>query len=60
MPNATLGLELSIPKLTAEKEAIGPQGKICGKYSDFTQESQLLASLIIEVFTEESSQEAAA
>ncbi|MGD0203272.1 MAG: anaerobic ribonucleoside-triphosphate reductase [Candidatus Bathyarchaeia archaeon] len=54
--NATLGLELLIPKLTSEKEAIGPQGKICGKYSDFTQESQLLASLIIEVFTEESSQ----
>ena len=57
---ATLGLELSIPKLTAEKEAIGPQGKINGKYSDFTQESQLLASLIIEVFAEESSQEATA
>ncbi len=54
--NATLGLEFSIPKLTTEKEAIGPQGKICGKYSDFTHESQLLASLIIEVFTEESSQ----
>ena len=54
--NATLGLELSTPKLTAEKEAIGPQGKICGKYGDFTPESQLLASLIIEVFTEESSQ----
>ena len=54
--NATLGLELSIPKLISEKEAYGPQGKICGKYGDFTQESQLLASLIIEIFTEESSQ----
>ena len=54
--NATLGLELSIPELTSEKEAIGPQGKICGKYSDFTQESQLLASLTIEAFIEESSQ----
>ncbi|MGD0406528.1 MAG: anaerobic ribonucleoside-triphosphate reductase [Candidatus Bathyarchaeia archaeon] len=52
---ATLVLELSIPKLTAEKEATGPQGKICGKYGDFAQESQLLASLIIEVFEEESS-----
>lgn len=51
---ATLGLELSIPKLTAEKEAIGPQGKINGKYGDFAQESQLLASVIIDVFTEES------
>ena len=46
---ATLVLELSIPKLTAEKEAIGPMGKIIGKYSDFTQESQQLASLILEV-----------
>ncbi len=51
---ATLGLELSIPKLTAEKEAIGPQGKTKGKYSDFAQESQLIASLIIDVFAEES------
>jgi ribonucleoside-triphosphate reductase (formate) len=47
---ATLVLELSIPKFTAEKEAIGSQGK----YGDFTQESQLLASLIIDVFAEES------
>ena len=51
---ATLGLELSIPKLTAEKEAVGSQGKTCGKYSDFVQESQLVASLIIDVFAEES------
>jgi ribonucleoside-triphosphate reductase len=51
---ATLGLELSIPKLTAEKEAIGSQGKTYGKYGDFAQESQLLASLIIDVFIEES------
>jgi ribonucleoside-triphosphate reductase len=51
---ATLGLELSIPKFTAEKEAIGPQGKSNGKYGDFTKESQLVASLIIDVFAEES------
>jgi len=50
---ATLVLDLLIPKLTAEKEAIGPVGKIVGKYSDFVQESQLLASLILEVFLEE-------
>jgi anaerobic ribonucleoside-triphosphate reductase len=52
---ATLVIELAIPKLTAEKDAIGPLGKIAGKYGDFAQESQLLASLIIEVFWEESS-----
>jgi anaerobic ribonucleoside-triphosphate reductase len=42
---ATLALELSIPKCTAEKDAVGPLGKANGKYGDFTQESQLVASL---------------
>jgi ribonucleoside-triphosphate reductase len=53
--DAALGLELSIPKFIAEKAAVGPQGKICGKYGDFAEESRLLASLAIEVFAEESS-----
>ena len=51
---ATLGLDLSIPKLTAEKEAIGPEGKTKGNYGDFSQESQLIVSLIIDVFGEDS------
>ncbi len=51
---ATLGLELSIPKFTSEKEAIGPQDKSNGKYDDFTKESQIVASLVIDVFAEES------
>ena len=51
---ATLGLELSITKFTEEKEAIGPQVISNGKYGDFTKESQLVASLIIDVFAEES------
>jgi ribonucleoside-triphosphate reductase len=51
---STLGLELSIPKFVADKAAIGPQGKICGKYGDYAEESRLLASLAIEVFTEAS------
>ncbi len=50
---ATLGLELTIPKLMAEQEATGPKGKIIGKYSDFSQEIQLLASVILEVYAEE-------
>ena len=50
----TLGLDLLIPKQMAEKEAIGPQGKAIGMYNDFAQESLLLASLIIDVFIEES------
>ncbi len=52
--DATLGLELSTPKFLADKTAIGPEGKACGNYEDFAQESLLLTSLIIEVFTEES------
>jgi len=50
----TLGLDLLIPKQTAEKDAVGPQGKAIGIYNDFAQESLLLASLIIDVFIEES------
>jgi ribonucleoside-triphosphate reductase len=53
--DAALGVELSIPKFVADKTAIGPQGKPCGNYGDFAEESRLLASLIIELFTEESS-----
>jgi anaerobic ribonucleoside-triphosphate reductase len=53
--NATLGLELTTPKFVANKAAIGPNGKTCGKYVDFAEESLLIASLIIEVLTEESS-----
>jgi anaerobic ribonucleoside-triphosphate reductase len=52
---ATLGLELSIPKPTAEKETVGPNGKPSGKYGDYAQESLLLASLILDIFLEESS-----
>ncbi len=52
---ATLGLELSIPKGMADKEAVGAHGKTCGRYRDYTQESLLLASLLLDVFLEESS-----
>jgi len=53
--DVALGLELLIPKFVADKAAIGPQSKTCGKYGDFAEESRLLASLIIDVFREESS-----
>ena len=52
--DASLGVELSIPKFVADKAAVGPQGK-CGNYGDFAEESRLLASLIVEIFAEESS-----
>jgi len=52
--SASLGLELVTPDFMAEKKAIGAFGKLVGNYGDFREESQLLASLILEVFTEES------
>jgi anaerobic ribonucleoside-triphosphate reductase len=53
--NATLGLELTVPAFIADKPAIGPDRNVVGKYADYADETQRLASLIIEVFTEESS-----
>lgn len=51
--DATLAVELAMPRALGEKEAVGPEGQGCGKYSDYTQEAQLIASLIIDVFSEE-------
>lgn len=50
--NVTLGLELSIPKLLAEKPAVGPKGQVNGKYGDYASESRRLAELIIELYSE--------
>lgn len=52
---ATFGLTPSIPKFIADKPAIGPEGKVCGKYGDFAEESLLLMSLMLEILEEESS-----
>jgi anaerobic ribonucleoside-triphosphate reductase len=52
--DATLGLELLIPEFLANKTAVGPEGKACGDYGNFSEESLMLASLIIKVFMEES------
>jgi ribonucleoside-triphosphate reductase len=51
---ASLGLEFSIPDFLEEKEAIGPKGKTMGIYSDFIEESRLIASLLLEVISKES------
>jgi anaerobic ribonucleoside-triphosphate reductase len=50
---ASLGLELTIPGFVGGKPALGPFGKPAGKYSGFAEESQLLASLVLDVFSEE-------
>lgn len=52
--NASLGLELATPDFIADQKAIGPFGKLAGSYEDFREESQLLASLILEILAEES------
>ena len=52
---ATLGIDLTIPKFIADKQAIGPQGKTNETYRDFAEETRLIAQLTIEAFTEENS-----
>ena len=52
--NASLDLELTVPDFIADKPAFGPFGNHIGKYGDFIEETQLLASLILEIFAEES------
>jgi ribonucleoside-triphosphate reductase len=49
----SLGLELTVPDFLAEKQAVGPDGKRIGTYADFTEQVQLIASLLLEIFAEE-------
>jgi len=55
LSNASISLELTVPKFIDNKSAIGPFGKSCGKYEDFQQETQQLASTILDILSEESS-----
>lgn len=48
-----LNLELIIPKYLKNKPAVGPNGKIVGKYEDFEEEAQLLVNCILDVIMEE-------
>jgi anaerobic ribonucleoside-triphosphate reductase len=52
--DATLAIELAMAPSTMQKEAVGAEGKPCGKYGDYTAESQLIASLILDILDEES------
>lgn len=53
---ASVGLELIVPKFLVEKDAIGPSGSRVGSYKDFAVESRLIASLLLDVMLEESQQ----
>ncbi len=49
---ATLGLDILIPKLLAEKSAVGPKGQPAGKYADYAKEALRLADLMLQVYRE--------
>ncbi|MEM2466364.1 MAG: anaerobic ribonucleoside-triphosphate reductase [Candidatus Bathyarchaeia archaeon] len=49
--DASINLELTMPEFLSDKPAIGPAS---GCYGDYVSGSQLLASLVLEVFDEES------
>ena len=51
---ASFGLEFTVPDFVAGKQVLGFDGKVLGKYEDFVEESQLLTSLVFEIFIEES------
>ena len=52
--DASIGLELTIPDFVGDRPAVGPSGKTIGKYGDFIEEAQLLASLVLDILAEES------
>jgi ribonucleoside-triphosphate reductase (formate) len=54
--DTAINLELTTPKFLAEKTATGPNGEQAGKYADYAEEAQQLASLLLEAFAEESLQ----
>jgi ribonucleoside-triphosphate reductase len=52
--DTSLCLELSIPDFIGRKPAVGPLGEPVGKYRDFEEEAQLLASMILDMLIEQS------
>lgn len=54
LKSIALGLEFHVPDFVVDKPAIGPSAEHVGKYGDYAEESQLLASLILDVLIEQS------
>jgi len=54
--NVSLGLELVVPEFVARSPAFGVSGKVMGKYGDFVEEAQTVASLMLDVLAELSAQ----
>jgi anaerobic ribonucleoside-triphosphate reductase len=53
--NASLSVELTIPDFILDKRVYGFHGEDMGCYGDFLEECQLSASVIIDIFAQESS-----
>jgi ribonucleoside-triphosphate reductase len=54
--NTTISLELTTPEFLAQEAAVGPHGKQADKYKHYTEESQQLASLLLDTFAEQTAQ----
>jgi len=50
--STSLGIELTIPDFLEKKEAIGPDGKVVGRYLDFVEESRLIASTLLDLMAD--------
>ncbi|MBS7634705.1 hypothetical protein KEJ34_04325 [Candidatus Bathyarchaeota archaeon] len=46
----SIGIETKIPRFLAESKALGPDGSITGIYDDYSEESNILATLLLETF----------
>ncbi|HEX9261433.1 MAG TPA: anaerobic ribonucleoside-triphosphate reductase, partial [Candidatus Bathyarchaeia archaeon] len=53
--STSLVIDITVPRVLSDKLAICPDDITVGKYGDFAEESSLLARLVIDVFSEESS-----
>jgi anaerobic ribonucleoside-triphosphate reductase len=52
--STSIGLDISVPKVLADKPVIGQDEKIIGKYEDFKEETNQLATLVVNILVEES------
>ena len=49
---SSIGVDLSVPKVLADKPAIGPEGVVNGVYADYQEEADLIFRAILEVSDE--------
>ncbi len=54
LPTSTsLGLEFTIPDFLKERDAVGPRGIKTGCYSDFAEDSRLIAAALLDITSED-------